>query len=213
MKKFTLIVFLSLYSIAGFCVKWNITNNNNEYTPDSITINLGDTVRFFIGSIHYSVEVSQSNYNTATDSASVVPLPGGFSTPYGGGYVYPAQLGVGVHYYFCPPHADHDMKGRIFVVNTSGINSLNTNSALFNAFPNPVFEKLNVSYNIKEKGPVEIKLFSINGKIQAVLHSVTEPAGNYIQSFKVNPLLFQKGIYFVELIADNKKSIRKIFIE
>src|SRR6185295_3280727 len=138
MKKITFIVLLFLYSVTGFCVKWPITNNNNAYTPDSITINFGDTVRFFIGNMHYSLEVSQSNYNTATDSASVVALPGGFSTPYGGGYVYPAQLGVGVHYYFCPPHADFGMKGRIFVINTSGINAVNANAFLFTAFPNPV---------------------------------------------------------------------------
>ncbi|HKR07001.1 MAG TPA: T9SS type A sorting domain-containing protein [Bacteroidia bacterium] len=213
MKKNILIAFLFLSSTTAFCVKWTITNNNNQYTPDSITINLGDTVRFFIGSIHYSLEVSQSNYNTATDSASVVALPGGFSTPYGGGFVYPAQLGIGVHYYFCPPHADHDMKGRIFVVNTSGINSVNANTSLFNAFPNPVSEKLNVSYNVNEKGPVEIKLLSINGKTSAVLLSETEPAGNYIRSFEINRTRFEKGIYFIELIADKKKSIRKIFIE
>src|SRR6185436_988471 len=105
MKKITLSVFLFLISAIGFCVKWTITNNNNAYTPDIITINFGDTVRRVIGNMHYSLEVSQSNYNIATASDSVVALPGGFSTPYGGGYVYPAQLGVGVHYYFCPPHA------------------------------------------------------------------------------------------------------------
>jgi hypothetical protein len=159
------------------------------------------------------VEVSQSNWLTATDSASVVILPGGFTTPYAGGFVYPPFLGAGVHYYTCPPHADHDMKGRIFVVNTSGINPLNFNANLFNAFPNPVSEKLNVSYSVKLKGQVEIKLYDITGKISAVLLSEIKSAGDYVQSFQINSYRFKKGIYFLELIADNQKSIRKIYIE
>jgi len=163
--------------------------------------------------MHYSLEVSQSNYNTATDSASVVALPGGFSTPYGGGYVYPAQLGVGVHYYFCPPHADFGMKGRIFVINTSGINAVNANAFLFNAFPNPVSEVLNVSYNVKDKGPVEISLLSSNGKLAALLLSEIKSSGDYFLSYRIDPRRLKNGIYFVELFTDNKKSIRKIFIE
>ncbi|MEP7169071.1 MAG: T9SS type A sorting domain-containing protein [Bacteroidota bacterium] len=213
MKKIILIAFLFLYSISGFCVKWTITNNMNVYTPDSITIHLGDTVRFFIGNIHYSVEVSQSNYNTATDSASVVALPGGFSTPYSGGFVYPAQLGVGVHYYFCPPHADHDMKGRIFVIDASGINPPDFNTNLFNVYPNPVLQKLNVSYTVKNTGHVEIRLYNIAGKISAQLLSESKSPGDYVQTFQMAPLQLTRGIYFVELIADNQKSIRKIYID
>ena len=39
-----------------------ITNQGMNFSPDTITINLGDTVNFVLGNSHNAVEVSQSTF-------------------------------------------------------------------------------------------------------------------------------------------------------
>lgn len=111
MKKITFLLLLLFTSLAGFSTIWTITNSGNSFTPASITINLGDSVNFVLGTSHNASEVSQTTWNANGN----IPLSGGFETAFGGGIVLPAQLGVGTHYYVCTPHASVGMKGVIIV--------------------------------------------------------------------------------------------------
>src|ERR1051326_7220192 len=106
MKKFILFIFLLIYSMAGHGTVWTVLSPNTSkmFNPDSLTILLGDTVRFFLGSLHDAVEVPKGNWDTVSFTSGVVKLPGGFDLPLGGGFAYPPQLGTGIHYYVCTPH-------------------------------------------------------------------------------------------------------------
>jgi plastocyanin len=75
---FLLQILLILLSFTGSGKTWTITNSGTTFSPESITINVGDSVKFSISSSHNSVEVSQSTWNTNGNT----PLTG-FSTPYG----------------------------------------------------------------------------------------------------------------------------------
>lgn len=112
-KNFLLSLSLFLISMSGFSTTWIINNSSNTFTPATITISLGDTVSFVISFAHDAREVSQITWNANGNT----PLTGGFQTPFGGGLVLPAQLGVGVHYYVCTPHASMGMKAIIIVQN------------------------------------------------------------------------------------------------
>ena len=111
--KFRLLLFTLLLSagFSGFCTTWTIGFSGNTFTPSSITITFGDTVNFALNSTHNAVEVSQTTWI----ANGTTPLAGGFQVPLGGGSVFPAQLGVGTHYYVCTPHASLGMKGTITV--------------------------------------------------------------------------------------------------
>lgn len=105
------------YTIAMFCLvkfsiatTWTISVSGLTYTPDSITINFGDTVQFAIGGAHDAQEVSQATWQNNQSS----PLAGGFYVPFGGGTL--SGLTLGTHYYVCTSHAAAGMKGRIVVV-------------------------------------------------------------------------------------------------
>jgi plastocyanin len=101
MKKFTLFLFFTSLAIAGYSTTHTVVNSNFTFSPATLTIQSGDSVRFTLANIHTVVEVSQNTWNNNDNT----PLSGGFQLPNGGGLVLPAKLTVGTHWYVCGPHA------------------------------------------------------------------------------------------------------------
>ena len=110
-NKILLTLLLLSTSLTGFSTVWTVNSVGNTFSPANTTVTVGDTINFVIANMHDVIEVSQTTWNANDNS----PLPGGFSTPYGGGMVYSASLAVGTHYYVCEPHASAGMKGKIIV--------------------------------------------------------------------------------------------------
>ncbi|MAT39452.1 MAG: hypothetical protein CL946_07590 [Ectothiorhodospiraceae bacterium] len=98
---------------SGFATTHIITNSGFTFSPDDITINVGDTVTWNIGGAHNVVEVSQATWNSNGNT----PLSGGFSHGFGGGTTVFSTAGT--HWYVCSPHASSGMKGKITVVQTT----------------------------------------------------------------------------------------------
>jgi plastocyanin len=137
MKKIVLALLLLHSGITGFCTTWTINNVGWHFSPDTITITLGDSVNFDIHSSHHVVEVSEATWNL-NDST---PLPG-FSTGMGGGLALPAQLTAGTHWYVCPEHIEEPMKAVIIVQNITNIFLLDRESEKSTAYPNPFANKV-----------------------------------------------------------------------
>ena len=81
-----------------------------DFTPEDLTISVGDCVKFVMSSTHNAVEVSQDTYN----SGGTTPLDGGFEVTYGETAEITFDV-AGTHYYVCQPHAGLDMIGTITV--------------------------------------------------------------------------------------------------
>ncbi|MBR9975652.1 MAG: hypothetical protein KFF77_08725 [Bacteroidetes bacterium] len=99
--------------VAAGATTHTISNSGTSFTPATLSINLGDTVVFSLGTTHNAVEVSQATWNSNGNT----PLAGGFSLPFGGGTVVPTATGT--YYYVCSPHASLGMKGTITVTSTT----------------------------------------------------------------------------------------------
>ena len=84
----------------------NIVNIGNTFSPDTLTVTVGDSVTFNIDSTHNAVEVDQ-----ATWLANGTTSNGGFNIPFGGGTFTPTAAQT--YYYVCQPHAGGGMKGVI----------------------------------------------------------------------------------------------------
>ena len=126
-NKILLTLLLIKLTLTGFSTVWPVSNMGNTFSSSTITINFGDTVNFLISGSHDAREVSLMTWNANGNTA----LFGGFQTNFGGGMVYPTQLGVGSHYYVCTPHASMGMKGIIIVQNCSA--PISPNSIIGNA--------------------------------------------------------------------------------
>lgn len=134
-----LTLFLFSASISGFCTTHTVANSGTTFNPATITISLGDTVKFTVAGSHDAREVSESTWNVNGTTA----LTDGFQTPFGGGMVFPDQLGVGTHFYVCTNHAAMGMKGQIIVENTTGISEIKLPTS-FSVYPNPANDQISI---------------------------------------------------------------------
>lgn len=197
MGKITLSLLLFSISMTGFCTTWTITAGTTPFvfTPDIITITLGDSVDFVIASNHNAIEVSQTTWD-----ANGITSDGGFSVPLGGGLVLPAQLTVGTHWYVCSPHAADGMKGVIIVQNATGIveNQLHAN---FSVYPNPSSDLITIK---------------VNAELLSSIYRITDQLGITVLTGKlttVNTIInineLTVGLYLLQ-VGEQKKQTFKI---
>lgn len=203
MKKIILSVLLFSSVTAGFCKTWAITNSGFAFSPATLTINLGDSVKFTLGGSHNAVEVSEATWNENGNT----PLPG-FSTAFGGGLVLPGQLTMGTHFYVCSPHASFGMKGTIIVQNTTGITRNSSNEGI-SIFPNPSNGNFQLEINSsKVTGNYLLEVYDLQGN-KPYKNSDLKPQNSY----RIDISSLPKGIYFVKLFDGAEIYIRQIIIQ
>lgn len=190
------IVFI-FFVFNGFGKIWKVTNNYYTYSPQTITINAGDTVVFEISSGHDVVEVSQQTWNSNGNTQ----LSGGFSLPYGGGTLLTANLTAGTHYYVCTPHAYMGMKASIIVQNITPVIN-NKVFSEFSVYPNPVTDVVNIRITGDKKGEV-FSIVNLAGK-----QVLTGKLEDEINSFDLSGL--NSGLYFVQLGTVKRQTLKLI---
>jgi plastocyanin len=196
------ILLLSL-SLTGFCTVWTITNSGNSFSPSSIIINQGDSVRFTIASMHNVVEVDQTTWNANGNT----PLTSGFQLGFGGGLLLPAELGVGTHYYVCSVHASFGMKGTITVQTATGVRETQLPTSI-SIFPNPVSYLLNIElYNSKTS--YQESIVTIENMFGALVYKSCIKN----ETLEINISDLQNGIYFVKVNDGEAVLTKKIVIQ
>ncbi|MGC8823793.1 MAG: T9SS type A sorting domain-containing protein [Bacteroidales bacterium] len=188
-QSFLVLLFLSM---SGFSKTWVITNSGTSFSPATITINQGDSVRFELSASHNAREVSEATWNANGSTA----LLGGFETAYGGGLVLPSQLNVGTHWYVCVPHASIGMKAKIVVNGPTSIaeRQFQPNVALY---PNPCTSQTIVRFSVPLKN-ASIALYNSCGQQVKQVQSVS---GQSFTLFRDN---LPEGLYYLRLMLDGK---------
>src|SRR5690606_33637838 len=130
-----------------------ITASGVAYVPDTLTVNMGDTVKFDVSSMHPTTEVDLSTYLANGNT----PLSGGFSFPTGQGFFVASTAGQML--YICDNHISQGMKGMVMVNPHVGISKVRNGEHTL--YPNPVEDKLHI--NLSE--PQNIFIYSLDGKI------------------------------------------------
>jgi plastocyanin len=98
-------------SSAHLAQQFIVKNSGYTFSPGSLIVNVGDTVKFQLGSIHGVNQVSKSVYAANGNTL----LAGGYQMAVGalnGMHVFTSP---DTFYYVCPPHAAGGMKGIIIV--------------------------------------------------------------------------------------------------
>jgi plastocyanin len=86
-------------------------NGGFSFSPDDVTIRVGGTVTFEVGSSHTATEVEEADWEAETG----IPKDGGFRVDFGGTETITFDT-PGTYWYCCEPHAGSGMKGKITVV-------------------------------------------------------------------------------------------------
>jgi plastocyanin len=208
MKKLLLVcIFMVSFVGVSFATKHTVTSTADfTFSPATLSIAVGDTVVFSLGSIHNAVQVDKATW----DANGNTPLGGGFSTALGGGTVPFASEAI--VYYVCSPHAFRGMKGIILVGNVSAVSNVNNESPLVNVFPNPATTYVTVSYTLNEGSAVSIRLLnSVGMEVGEILHE-TQGAGQYQTTYSLNGNL-AKGAYFIVMNSNQQTYVKSLIIQ
>ena len=197
MKRFTFFAVLLMYSLISFSAKKEITNTGFTFNPASLTIEPGDNVTFVLEIMHNAIEVSHATY----DANGTTPLPGGFSVPFGGGELLPAQLPAGTHWYVCTTHAAIGMKGIIIVGTPTGIEE-STGQTDISIFPNPAIDLITVK---------------TSNSLLGTHYSITDPYGRQMvtgnidnETISINISQFKNGVYLFQVAGQKRRSYKVI---
>ncbi|WP_417599750.1 T9SS type A sorting domain-containing protein [Owenweeksia hongkongensis] len=176
MKKLLFLLFVSFMAVGLHAqTSHTIAAVGVEYSPDTIIVNLGDTIIFDVGNSHPTTQVDLATYNSNGSTA----LSGGFSFPSGQGSFVASTLGA--KYYICDNHISQGMKGMIMVNPTVGVSEVHLGNHTL--YPNPVESELHINLS----APQDVFVYSLDGKVVKRFENVTETinvtelnAGTYI---------------------------------
>jgi plastocyanin len=201
MKKlylFTVLLFLA--GTSAFSTTHTISAQALGYTfnPDSVQAVVGDTIIFSITTHHFAVEVDDTawiaNHNTSN---------GGFQTPVGGGMVVVNQARV--YYYVCGYHYFMGMKGRIFVSNPAGINTIADANHHFEISPNPSYDKVTIKTNLPAGTENRVRILNAEGQKMVEKENISA-----VETFDLSKL--SAGIYFVAIENKDMELVKRLLI-
>jgi plastocyanin len=179
--------------------KYIITSTGTTFSPNLIQIYPGDTVLFNLASMHNAVEVSQATWEANGNTSN-----GGFMLPMGGGTLI--NLGIGMHYYVCVPHASLGMKGRIEVLNPVDIKEY-TKPTGFSVFPNPFKNAIQISYLVSDTHKDNIEIYNLAGQ---TVYKISGKQEGEMNTLNLDLGFLPDGIYFVSATQNGERSIEKV---
>jgi hypothetical protein len=125
----------------------------------------------------------------------------------------PAAGNGSVTFYGCFASSSSNAKKCTYTVNeySVGLNE-NSNSTGFSIYPNPVKDKIEISYTLETASEVIISLYSIDGKKVDELTNSDKNSGSYKESYDLKSVT-KAGIYVLELKYGERSLLEKIIIE
>ena len=79
-------------------------------------------------------------------------------------------------------------------------------------FPNPLQNKVNLKYELKNAGLVTIELYDVNGNLLNILSSEIKIVGLYTEDYNLNGN-YGSGIYFIKVKSGNQITSHTLIIE
>ncbi len=126
-----------------------------------------------------------------------------------------------VNIYLCGNAADDNLladsgdyiysKHIILTKSLTGLANLQATSFNLNVYPVPANKQLTVSFGLPETSIVNVKLYSIDGKLVKELENNKFEAGDFSQSYSLDGM--SKGMYFLNISTGNITQAKKIIID
>jgi plastocyanin len=208
MKKqnFSLLTFLMLLiiSTSGYSQSLHTVELSNfQFSPDNLTIEVGDTVRWSNVEGTHNVLADDNSFT----SGPAAPAPWTFE------HVFTA---TGNNPYYCEPHGGaggSGMSGVIIVelpVSVADDGSIVNKFELNQNYPNPFNPTTTIKYSIPANGIITLRVFNAIGEEVSMLANEFKEAGTYDVSF--NAAQLSSGIYFYRLQAGSFVETKKMIL-
>ncbi len=200
MKKILILITITLLSQVNYAKTHYVIVGNNYFSSDSLTIQVGDTVRWINGVDGGGV------HNVVADDGSFTSGAPAFPWTYD--HVFAT---VGTYPYQCSEHGSTGMTGIIIVESATGIKE--DEQALFNFelnqnYPNPFNPTTKISWQSPISGYQTLKVYDVLGNEVVTLVNEYKSAGSYEVYFNASNL--SSGIYFYQLKASEFVETKKL---
>jgi len=190
-----------------------VSSGNFFYNPSSLTINVGDTVRWTNAGGFHDV-----NATTNTITGQSFGNPESFaSTATSNNFLYEHVFTIaGTYNYDCSvgQHAANGMVGTVIVnaTTTSTKNIQNSTVQTLNAFYNAGTQAVQLSFDLKNQpNNAVVSVYNITGQV------VQTNAINAVKGENQNAITLEgnmtNGIYFVQLQVDGAIETREIIVQ
>lgn len=179
----------------------DVTIANFSFTPDTLTITVGDTVRWSCVQGTHNVVADDNSFT----SGPVAPAPWTYS------HVFTTESS---NPYYCVLHGAPGgvgMSGVITVQAASDIRNEGISIYKFDLkqnYPNPFNPTTTIHYVVPKGSLVELRVYDVIGNEVETLVNEFKPAGNYNITF--NAFSLSSGIYFYKLQAGSFAETRKM---
>ena len=178
----------------------DVTVQNFSFTPQTLTINTGDIVKWTNISGTHNVRANDNSFY----SGPAEPAPWEFT------HTFTSQ---GDFPYYCEPHQSMGMTGTIIVQNPSAVNDdevVANHFELDQNYPNPFNPSTRINYTVPTSSFINLKVYDILGNEVAVLVNEEKPAGNYEINFDASRLT--GGVYFYQLTSNSFVDTKKMIL-
>ena len=147
-----------------------------------------------------------------TSQSTTTPFVFTWKSPASGtGYIYTDVLGVNGNGGTSGDKVSGVTSMTLTLAATTSINKHTDNANELSLFPNPATDNLRITYTLRERGAVSIKLYNLNGELVADLLSETQEVG--IQNNDVHlPTGLAKGFYMVKLTINGQQGTQKLMV-
>ncbi|MCW8896394.1 MAG: T9SS type A sorting domain-containing protein [Flavobacteriales bacterium] len=195
MKTSLLFLSLTVATVLSAQTKHTITASGMTFTPNSLTINQGDTVEWDNVSGFHNVNGTQATFPANPTSFGNSPA----SAPWNYTFVFTV---AGNYAYQCDVHAPN-MAGTIVVQPATSVVKLQEKTEL-KVFPNPTADYFSIDTKQTIKS---VSLINITGQL---VKTYTETAS---QTNRFDVKALPKGIYFINIEIGDAKLVEKLIIQ
>jgi plastocyanin len=199
-KRLTTFLFLLTSTVLFSQTTHDVTVQNFSFSPQSLTITVGDIVRWTNISGTHNVKADDNSFT----SGAAAPAPWEFTHTF---------TAVGNNPYYCEPHQGMGMTGTIIVQNPVGVSDDELIAEKFELnqnYPNPFNPSTRINYTIPIASFVNLKVYDIIGNEIAVLVNEEKQAGVY--NVKFNAAGLSSGMYLYRLQTESFVETKKMIL-
>jgi plastocyanin len=187
-----LTMVISFMSIVNSQVVHTIVVSDFEFTPNDLTVMVGDTVRWsYTSGVHpHNVKADNGSFTSGTPALPTWIYNHVFTS-------------AGNNPYYCEPHGGPGgagMSGVVIVENPVGVDDeklIADKFELLQNYPNPFNPSTNIGFRISDRGFVSLKVYNILGDEIATLINEEKEQGVYDVTFNAAGL--SSGMYLYKL--------------
>ncbi|MBI2731005.1 MAG: T9SS type A sorting domain-containing protein [Sphingobacteriales bacterium] len=174
----------------------NINTVGFSYSPSDVMVNVGDVINIAASITHPTTQVNLATWT----SNGTTPISGALFVSETSPISFTVTAGMAgtIIYYVCENHVfTNGMKGKINVNLGTGLEENAVREFNFTVYPNPVNNNSALNISLKKNDNVDVKIFSINGKLISNYLQQKMNAGEYTMPF--NAARLESGIYILQL--------------